>query len=323
MKQFILLSFLSLVCVNTCGCFSISARSQMKDEYIQTFPGVGAYKDFVTRPFEELNAEESFFFGILILPHLASATVDLPLSFIVDSIMYSSDKKKVDEWENKPEEFFAEEWPELLENIDKTKLETALQKIDDVGFKKFWELLKNKTQKEKVLFTLLKFIDQSDRSSSRKYALKELKRFQTSEIIDVMKQSWWKKSYKSDDQLINYAFSENNKVSKAIGLRDSQRKTIWDFTYYPEIYYIFEMSGLKSSSFVVAVKNNYSDSYDIKILHGKPDHLKLPKVKIPRQELQNWQNGWGLSKWTEKHLPTELIRHFQFEKNKFGVPEVQ
>ena len=323
MKPVISQIFLCIIALTTSSCFSIGARSQMQDEHIQTYPGVAAYKGYVTKPFEELNAEDSLFFGILISPHLAVATIDLPFSYLVDSIMYSSDQKRVEEWENRPAEFLANEWPELLKNIDNTKLEEALEKIDDVGFKNFWKLLEKRPQKERVLFALLKFIDQVKKPSAEKYARTELKKFLTLDVVKVMKESWWEKSFMSRDVFINYSCSENNKVSQVISLRDSQRKTIWDFTYYPEVFFLFEVPGEKSSSFVTAVKNIYKDVYDIKVLHGKSDHIKLPKVKIPREELQNWKNGWGLSKWTEKYLPVELIEHFQFEKNKFGIPEVQ
>jgi len=325
LKNFLTIIILAIVSLNVTSCFSIGARSKMKDEHIKTYPGVAAYKEYVTRPFEELDTEDSIFFGILISPHLLAASLDLPFSFLIDSVMQSSDQKKVDEWENKPAKFFAQEWPDLVSNIEDAKLEDALKKIDNVGFKKFWKLLVNRPKEEKILFALLKFIDQAKKPSAEKYARNELRKFPFDDILKVMAHSCWKQQIvpnhnaKIKSEIRSYSL-EGRKATFAIGLKENGKRSI--LYYYPEVFYIFEMPGTDSNSYVSAVKNKYQDVYDIVVLPGKPNGLKLPKVKIPRQELKNWIHGWGLSKWTEKYLPEELVEHFQFDDNDFGVPKV-
>jgi len=273
-----------------------------------------------------LDTSESIFFGILISPHLAGATLDLPFSFIIDSVMHSSDRSRVDEWESKPEEFFKNEWSQLVVSIQKTKLEEALKAIDDVGFKKFWKLLQNKPEEEKILFALLKFIDQAKKPSEEKYALNELKKFSTEAIIKVMENSWWPHSIVPENNQgggrVFSAYLNGKKAVFAIEVNKITHKSFWRFSYYPEVVYIFEMPDDESSSYVTAVKRVYHETYDIRILSGKPANLKLPKVSIPNEELMNWTYGWGISQWAEKYIPTELIKHFQFEENKFGIPEV-
>ena len=326
LKKILLLSLLILFSLNFTGCFSISSRSKMKDEHIKTYPGVAAYNDYVTKPFEKLDTSESIFFGVLISPHLVGATMDLPFSFIVDSVMHSSDQRKLDEWEAKPEEFFKSGWSQLVANIQKTNLEDALFLIDDVGFKKFWKLLQNKPEEEKILFALLKFIDQAKKPSAEKYALNELKKFSSEAIIKVMRNSWWPHSIVPENNQgggrVRSAYLKGKKASFAIEVNKITHKSFWRFDYYPEVIYIFEMPDEESSSFVTAVKRISHETYDIRILSGKPANLKLPKVSISNEELMNWTYGWGISRWAEKYIPTEIIEHFQFEENKFGVPEV-
>ena len=81
-KNFLTILILAFLSLNVTGCFSIGARSRMEGRHIKTYPGVDAYSGFVTGAFKQMDTSDAIFFGILISPHLAAATLDLPLTFI-------------------------------------------------------------------------------------------------------------------------------------------------------------------------------------------------------------------------------------------------
>lgn len=326
MKKLLIKVLLLSVLFSLTGCFSIGARNKMADDQITIYPGVEAYQNYVTSPFKQLNTEDSIFFGILISPHLIVATVDFPFSFIVDSIYLSSDQQKANEWAEIPKKVFNNEWPELVKNIKNTKLEDALKLIDDVGFKKFWELLRNSSEEEKILFALLKTIDEDGKSYSRKRAIKELIKFSSKDILQVMENTWWPYLIVPENRrgrhITRAAYLKDGRAKYVLEISTEDHKNIWAVKLWNEVVFIFGFPENASKSYIVATNYLYRKSYKIETFYGKPDVLKIPLVKFSKEERKAWVYGWGISKWAESYFPEDVAEHFDFVENKFGIPEV-